>query len=341
MSQYVTDILSQPDALQAALDGFDPGELAFLAARLRAGVYDRVILTGMGSSYFGGYPAWLHLVGAGIPAWHVETSELLHYAPELVTPRTLLWVISQSGESAEIIALLQRTNPGHLLAITNTPGSTLEKQAHTALLLHAGIEMNVSTKTYLNTLAVVQLAAHQLTGTDLAPAIAELTQLIGASRAYLANLDQNVAAYAGSVGLPQRLLYLGRGPSLASVFTGALTTKESTKFTVEGMSSGQFRHGPLELADDRLSIVILAGEPATLELHRRLAVDLKGYGVHVTWVGRDAPTGIASAPSVAATGVALPIAEMLPLQLLTLHLAKVTGVVAGEFRHSGKVTAAE
>ena len=148
-------------------------------------------------------------------------------------------------------------------------------------------------------------------------------------------------AAGDAVGRPERLFDLGRGPSSANVFAGALTTKESTKFTVEGMSAGQFRHGPLELADADLSVVILAGDTPTLELNRRLAVDLQGYGVHVTWIGDEAIEGVPSVKHPAASGVGLPIVEMLPIQLLTLHIAAVNGVEAGEFRHSGKITATE
>ena len=259
VNPYLADILGQPDALQTALDRFDPAALDALASQVEAGVFDRIVFTGMGSSFFAVYPAWLHLLNRGLPAWHVEASELLHYAPGLVTERTLLCMISQSGRSAEITALIERVRPAHLLAIANGEDNPLAARADTLLLMHAGVETNVSTKTYLNTLAVVQLAALRLASVPLASAQAELQQAVDASRAYLTQWEQALAAIGAHLGKPERLFYLGRGVSLAAVGTGALITKESAKFTVEGLSAGQFRHGPLELADERLSVVVLAG----------------------------------------------------------------------------------
>ena len=107
------------------------------------------------------------------------------------------------------------------------------------------------------------------------------------------------------------------------------------------MSAGQFRHGPLELADDRLSVVILAGASPTREMNRRLADDLHGYGVKVTWLGADPLGGLPCILHPSVRGAGRPIAEMVPLQLLTLHLAQLSGVEAGQFRHSGKITASE
>jgi glutamine---fructose-6-phosphate transaminase (isomerizing) len=341
MNAYLADILSQPNALQTALDGFRPAALDDVARQLQSGAFERVVITGMGSSYFAAYPAWLRLVEAGVPVWHVEASELLHNASHLVTGKTLLCMISQSGRSAEILALLERVRPGHLLAITNDDSSPLAARARTVLNMHAGVETNVSTKTYLNTLAVVQLAAERLAGAPVDKVRGDLQEAVHALRGFLVNWQDVVAAWAKAVGRAERLFYLGRGASLAAVWTAALTTKESAKFTVEGMSAGQFRHGPLELADDRLAVVILAGASGTRELNRRLAGDLVGYGVKVTWLGADPLGGLASIVHPSVRGAGRPIAEMAPLQLLTLHLAQVSGVEAGQFRHSGKVTASE
>lgn len=341
MNAYVSDILSQPDALQAALDNYDPATLEAVAARVQAGGFARVVFTGMGSSHFATYPAWLRLVEAGVPAWHVEASELLHFAAHLVDEQTLLCMTSQSGRSAEILAMLERVRPGHLLVLTNDVSSPLAAAAQTRLAMHAGVETNVSTKTYLNSIAAWQLAAQQLVGRPLAPVRGELQEAVHGMRAFLVGWQEVVGAWGEKLGRPERLFYLGRGASLAAVWTAALTTKESAKFTVEGMSAGQFRHGPLELADGRLSAVILAGTGPTSALNRRLASDLHDYGAHVVWLGADPLGEVPAIQHPAVRGAGRPIAEMVPLQLLTLHLAAVSGVEAGQFRHGGKVTASE
>lgn len=73
---YILDILSQPAALQAALENFDSAPLAPLAATLQRGDFDRVVLTGMGGSLYACYPIWQTLAATGLPAMWVDTAEL-------------------------------------------------------------------------------------------------------------------------------------------------------------------------------------------------------------------------------------------------------------------------
>ena len=93
-----------------------PAPLRDVAAQIQQGKYDRILITGMGASYHSGYPAWLMLSRAGVPAIWVDTAELIHHARGLVTAKTLLWMTSQSGRSVEITAALD--------------GSTAEQTRH-------------------------------------------------------------------------------------------------------------------------------------------------------------------------------------------------------------------
>src|SRR4051812_14400087 len=100
------DIAAQADALRAfarspAHGGLDP------AGRDR---YDRIVLTGMGSSHFAALPTWRSLVATGRPAWWVDSGQLLE-TPDLVTPDTLLIATSQSGASGEVAALFGSSSP--------------------------------------------------------------------------------------------------------------------------------------------------------------------------------------------------------------------------------------
>src|SRR3990172_6102836 len=178
-TRYIDDILSQPEALSAALGGFDAETLGSTVRRIETGAIDRIVVTGMGGSYFAGYPAWLLLAAAGSPAWWVEASELVHHVPALVTPKTLLWILSQSGRSAEIRALLDlvrqaKRAPACILATTNDGDGPLAQQADLTLLLNAGSEHTVATRTFLNTLAVTQLAALALASQPLQAAPRDL-----------------------------------------------------------------------------------------------------------------------------------------------------------------------
>lgn len=341
---YVQDILAQPGALLDLLDHPQESILEGVAAAARGSA--RIVLTGMGSSFNGAYPAWLSLVGAGLPAWWVEGAELVPHATHLLAPPSLLWVVSQSGRSAEVEALLARVrgSGATVFGTTNDPSSPLGRRSELVMELRCGEENTVSTRSYVNTLAATRLAALRMLGGGRdAGHLQELRQTAAALGEYLADWRARVAELESIVGAPERLMLVGRGPSLASARTGALIIKEAAKWPAEGMSSSEFRHGPLELADGRLSVVVFAGrDERQAGLNRRLATDLKRLGAHAIWASADpAPPGVSHLvlPSVPPSGQQ--IAEIVPIQLLSVALARAGGFEPGAFRHSGKVTTTE
>src|SRR5918912_185082 len=164
ITPYVADILDQPRTLglfagrtrdSRALEAIRP------LARRRP-----VVLTGMGASLAALRPAWMTIVGAGIPAWLVETAELLNDAPALLAGDRLVIAAPQSGRSAEAVALAEHaTDPANrLVALTNDPVSPLAAAAHVTVEIHAGDEHAVSTRSYVNTLAAAQLVADVVAG---------------------------------------------------------------------------------------------------------------------------------------------------------------------------------
>jgi glucosamine--fructose-6-phosphate aminotransferase (isomerizing) len=346
---YVRDILSQPQALRSALDKFNPDVLARAAQGYARRAYDRIIITGMGASLYGAYPAWLLLTGASIPALLVDGSELLHYTRHLLNETTLLWILSQSGLSAEIVALLEVLSDhpvGGMLAITNDPSSPLAKAAEAAIFLHAEPEQSVSTRTYLNTLALAKLVALTLIGAPLEPAYTELRQTADALEIYLQEWEQHVQRIGALVGQPKSLTVLGRGPSLANVYTGALVQMEAAKFPALAIPAGQFRHGPLELVEPRDVQVLLAGDGPTSHLQRRLFEDLASLQTTPLWLECNqnvnaAIPGDARLPAPNVLGAGLPLGEILPLQLLSVYLAQSAGREPGKFRYISKITTRE
>src|SRR5215467_8365287 len=137
MTEYTDNILVQSAALEALLLGFDLEAIRDLGERVQAGAFDRVILTGMGASLCAAYPAWALLARAGLPAWWLEAGELGEVASQLITPRTLLWIVSQAGKGPEALGLLDdlaSRAPGLVLATTNEPSSPLAARAGQVLL---------------------------------------------------------------------------------------------------------------------------------------------------------------------------------------------------------------
>jgi glucosamine--fructose-6-phosphate aminotransferase (isomerizing) len=335
---YILDILSQPDALKTALEQFDPAPLAPLAKAIQNNDFDRIILTGMGGSLYASYPVWLTLAAAGLPALWVDTAELIHHTPGLVTAKTLLWMVSQSGKSAEIVSGVG-LQPAALIATVNDMESPLAKAAKFHVPIHAGAEHTVSTRTYVNTLAVGQLAALSLLGRDIQSAREELLQTASAMQDYLADWEGHVKEIGKRVGFPKRLATLGRGISLAATYTGALILGEAAKYMVTPYQAGEFRHGPLELATPDLTVLLFEGPQETRDLNLRLLEDLRGYQVNAFWVGPGKNDRQIEFPSVPAIG--LPLMEILPLQMLTIHLAEQIGVEPGRFFRTGKITLSE
>lgn len=339
---YILDILSQPKSLQTVLEEFEPAPLAALATAIRNNDYDRILITGMGGSFYASYPLWLILAHAGLPALWVDTAELIHHTPALVTSKTLLWIFSQSGRSAEIISAIDLERiprPAALIATVNDLESPLAKAAQIQIPIHAEVENTVSTRTYINSLAAGQLAGLVLLGMDVAAARNELMQTASAMESYLANWENRVCQFGEALGFPKRLAILGRGSSLASTYAGTLILGEAAKYMATPYQAGEFRHGPLELATSDLTALLFSGPLETRDLNLRLLKDLRGYQVNAFWVGPEKNEWQIEIPSVPAIG--LPLMEIIPLQLLSIHLARQIGVEPGHFFRTGKITLAE
>jgi glucosamine--fructose-6-phosphate aminotransferase (isomerizing) len=336
---YLNDLLDQPRALQATLDSLKqlPPLTSFFNG-LKSDKYRRVILTGMGSSYHGLYPLQLRLFPLPVGIIRLETAELIHYASELIDPANLVVAVSQSGESAEVVQLVELTHGRvDLIGVTNTTGSALAEQASLAILTCAGEEASVSCKTYISALAALIWLGDQLSGEHT-----QFDTLVDTSE----KVDQYWSGWPGSVEvLRQRLsgienLYtLGRGSSLSAACAGALIIKEAARFGAEGMNSAAFRHGPLELVSENTLVIVYQGAGTTAALNAKLAQDIMACGglVDQVMLGEGSPPF--NLPMVSLP--ALPILEIQFAQMVSLALAELQGFEAGKFLHASKVTSVE
>ena len=340
MSAYKNDILAQPAALQDTMDLLAsttfPKEIQ---SGLQAGRWRKIVLTGMGSSYFVFLPLYYRLVSAGLPAWLVETSELLYW-PAFLTPDTLVIAASQSGSSVETVRLLEKFGSQcSVIGITNTADSPLARQSAFAILTKAGQEATVSCKTYLATLAAQtwlgdQLVAgqHEFAGLSSTPQIVQ---------AYLDKLPEHIAALKPALDGIRQIYLAGRGISIAAAGTGGLILKESVHVAAEGMSSAGFRHGPFEMIGPETFVLVFAGCGETVSLNYKLYSDVVAAGGRTAMVapgpfGQPAVFTLPPCPDPA-----LPILEILPVQMMTLALAELRNLQAGSFSLATKVTTVE
>jgi glucosamine--fructose-6-phosphate aminotransferase (isomerizing) len=249
-------------------------------------------------------------------------------------------IASQSGRSAEIVRLLERVHGRtDSLAVTNTAESPLGQQATAALLTHAGEEATVACKTYVAMqLALVWLGA-VLAGDDATHAHERLGAVAGQAEAYLGAWRAHASSLASLLSGTRSLYYVARGPSLAAAGSAGLITKEAAHRPAEGLSSAAFRHGPMELLDDSVFVLAFAGPAATRALNEALVRDARAAGARAHLVSEDAEVAAFRIPAVPED--ALPVLELLPVEMVTLALAALDGREAGTFRVGGKVTTTE
>ena len=340
-NDYVRDILDQPRTLEATLQGLGiPASFPAVVQRLERREWRRIVLTGMGSSFFALYPLSIQLTASGFAPVLLETSELLYYFPNLFDQETLMIVVSQSGKSAEIVRLLdENRGRAYLIAVTNTAASPLAERSNTVFLTAAGQEFSVSCKTYVTALLALDWLGSLLTAAHTGTTASALPQAAPAAGGYLDGWQDKVEELAARLEGFRHLFLVGRGGSLAAVGTGSLILKESVHCFSEGMSSAAFRHGPFEMVTERSCVLVFAGDVRTRQLNSKLWEDIRHKGGQAEIVGADAELASLRLPVVPAS--VLPILEILPVQLITLALAAQTGREAGRFVLGSKVTIVE
>ena len=338
ITPFELDIAEQPEALMRLADAEVP-DLSRLASR----DWDRVILTGMGSSLYAGLPTWRALVDTGRAAWAVDSSQLLDN-PSLMTEGTLVIATSQSGASGEIVELLDRragsaAASATFIGIADDPNSPLAQQSDLYLPLHSGAEATVSTKSYLNTLAVHArlIAAFTAAGhTDARRAIEETADAVAAAITSnsLDDIAQRTATHPS-----RRLAYIGRGDESATALFSALITKESSKVPAEGFIGGEFRHGPFELAGDGLTAIFFASQSSDRGGNlASLAGELVNASSTVVFVSDVDVAGTTAVHNARASNLQTLAVGAVIAERFAVPLARANGYTPGAFLHGSKIT---
>jgi glucosamine--fructose-6-phosphate aminotransferase (isomerizing) len=332
---YLRDILAQPGAVADTVAGLRGAP--DLAADWP---FDRIVVTGMGGSYHALQPLYLTLVEHGFNTTLVETAELIHYFGGLLTPRTLLIAVSQSGRSVEIVRLLDAAaGRVHTIGITNTPGSPLADRADVTVFTHAGIELSVSCKTYVATLVALDWLGAALCGADRRAVEAALQEAAAAAESYLTGWEAKAGMLIDLLEGVRLVFVMGRGASLAAAGAGGLILKESAHIQAEGMTCAAFRHGPIELTGSDALVLVFSGDPKTAALNANLVADVRKAGGKAFLVGPD--SDLEAFRIQAVRDAIRPVLEILPVQLVSLALAALAGIEAGNFKLLTKVTTIE
>ena len=347
---FAAEIEAQPASIRRAAAGlFDQLRALRRVPAVKNG--RQLVFTGMGGSYATCYAPVTSLASAGIPGLMVDSAELLYFRRPILGGATLLIVVSQSGQSAEVVRLIEELDeaPGRpfVVSVTNGLENRLSRMANVAIDSRAGHELGPSTMTFAAALVVLAAVARLLQGESAEDAVAHVAAQAPAAAEAIERLLVNRQVEADRLrqwlGDRPVLTLLGRGAARAAAEMGALTLKEAARFPAEAMQSAQFRHGPLELAGQDTAAVVVATEPETKTVDARLVSQLAQAGVAVLRIScdREPPD---STPSVVLGQLGrdlAPAAAIVPIQLLAWRLAVERGFAPGTYTHATKVTTDE
>ncbi len=291
---------------------------------------------------------------AGIPA-EVDLGSEFRYRDALVGPETLVVAISQSGETADTLGAVKaaRVKGCPILAITNTVGSALAREATGVLYMHAGPEIGVaSTKAFSTMIVATYLLGLWLgrqrgaiTAEDVKKRIHDLVEIPRLVEKTL-ELDGQIAAVARELAGARDFLYLGRGLQYPIALEGALKLKEISYIHAEGHAGGEMKHGPIALIADRLPVVALAPRDGSYErMLGNVEEVLAREGQIIAIVHTGDRSVAAKAHHVIevppCADLLAPLITVIPLQLLAYHVAVRLGCDVDQPRNLAKSVTVE
>jgi glutamine---fructose-6-phosphate transaminase (isomerizing) len=337
--RYRDDIAGQSEALRAVVDFYSvaDGQRLMTDAVDRLG-RERLVVTGMGASYFALEAARSALASGTGSLWVEETGLLTESV--VVPPSSPTLIVSQSGETIEarnlIAHLRQQSAPA--VVVTREPTSTLAGQADVVLPLRVDADLSVAIKTYTGTLATLAVLADHLAGGSGEAVFGQLTECADVIESTLDDWAGQMSQVAGEIQLATQVYALGRRHAVGSALGTALLVKETAKRACEGLSSSQFRHGAIEVASADTAVVVFAdSDPVTQPLDLNLLDELVRYGSRVVVVTDDrfpVPDEIHAVRVPGDGWLGRSILAIVPMQLLAHRLAVLAGVTPGAFRNT-------
>jgi glucosamine--fructose-6-phosphate aminotransferase (isomerizing) len=342
----VENIIGQGTSLPAAARyQFGEGAAALERAAGLVRAATQVVLSGMGASQFGSVALGCSLAGRGIPATVIEASELLYYNFPSAGAGTCAILVSRSGESVEVVKLLPilRAQGCAVIGVTNEPESILARSADESLLLQSPPDQMVAIQSFTATALVLSLLGAAVFG-EFDRARAELEPAFGPLPRWIETTLAVSERWRGFLDPATPLYFLGRGPSLATVREAVLLMHETAKMAAVGMSSAEFRHGPVEAIGPQFRAVIFGTARPTAALDLALAEDLVRLGAQIRWIGpmvKDGQVTALCAWPDCFNGLFAPLFEVIPAQIAAYRMAEIRSLKIGEFHYAPQVTTEE
>ncbi|RYD99557.1 MAG: glutamine--fructose-6-phosphate transaminase (isomerizing) [Sphingobacteriales bacterium] len=315
----------------------------------------RIIITACGTSWHSGLIAeYLIETLARVPV-EVEYASEFRYRNPIINESDVVIAISQSGETADTLAAIEIAKERQALVygICNVIGSSIARATHAGSYTHAGPEIGVaSTKAFTTQVVILTLMALQLAqqkGTIslsyLRQVLYELENLPEKLEATL-KLDGHIKEIASKIKDVENALYLGRGYNFPVALEGALKLKEVSYIHAEGYPAAEMKHGPIALIDENMPVIILATNESAYEKIVSNVQEVKARKGIVIAVVNEGDTQIKEMADYVievpkTEEVLSPLVTMIPLQLLSYHIAVMRGANVDQPRNLAKSVTVE
>jgi glucosamine--fructose-6-phosphate aminotransferase (isomerizing) len=354
------EIHEQPESLRQAIAGRVTREDHIWLEELEGfeetlATIDRVELVACGTAYYAS------LVGAaaiqdwiGIPARATVGSEF-RYSPPPIDERTLVIAVTQSGETADTIAptRLARERGAPIIAVTNTVGSAITREAHRVLFLQAGPEIAVAaSKTFVAQVTTLVVLAAAIAKSRGALGLEQEQELGAALHALPGAAARAIENASGAADLARRyvnsrgFMFVGRGYTYPTALEGALKLKEVSYVHAEGYAAGEMKHGPISLLDAECPLVAVATRSSVYDKLMSNVMEGRARDARVIAVATEGDPQIERFADdvcwVPHTHEALsPVLAIIPLQLFAYHVAIARGTDVDQPRNLAKSVTVE
>ncbi len=319
---------------------------------------DKVVVIACGTAFYAGLVARYAIEHwCRIPV-EVELASEFRYRDPVVTEKTLVVAISQSGETMDTIMAIRhaREQGAKVVAIVNTPGSTISRESDAVLLTHAGPEIAVaSTKAFTAQIAatyILGLYLAQIRGNKYADEIADYLEklaLIPEKVQEVLDRGESVRQVARTMADATSVIYLGRHVGYPVALEGALKLKELCYIHAEGFAAGELKHGPIALIDEGQPVIVVVPTPRRPELHRKVLSNIqevRARGARTIVVAEEGDTSVDAFSEAVfrippAPTLYLPLLDVVPLQIFACELAGTMGHDVDQPRNLAKSVTVE
>lgn len=318
---------------------------------------DRIIISACGTSWHAGLVGKYLMESLAKVQTEIEYASELRYRTILPSPKSVVIVISQSGETADTLAVLRKVKEQGMivLGIVNVVGSTIARETDAGVYLHAGSEIGVaSTKAFTSQVIVLALMSlfltqkrNSLEEQNRIGIIKALKEIPSQVKQILAKQNE-IKQIAGKYFQFNNFLYLGRGLNFPVALEGALKLKEISYIHAEGYPAAEMKHGPIALIDKNMPVVVIATDTDDL-IYQKVVSNIEevrarsGNIIAIATEGNEQMKNLASeviyVPKT--RGYLTPILNVIPLQLLAYHIAVLRGCDVDKPRHLAKSVTVE